>query len=98
MTRDERAQLDMFPDSPEANRIAAAEATTLRARIATILRTTAIHIAQCRACGQTIFFVPRRKRDGETKQTIIPFQEDGRSHFKACPKASDFGRHAKVAE
>lgn len=88
MTKQQRQQVDMFPDSPEANRIRAAEALTLRIRIEDILTRAAVSKRPCRACGTTLFFVPSVTPKG--KATLVPYEADGANHFTTCPNAEEF--------
>lgn len=64
-------------------------AAELRARLENVLRTAAVEVRPCKACGTLLAFVPRPAPPGE-KASIIPYTLDGVNHFLNCPKAAEF--------
>jgi hypothetical protein len=89
MNRHERAQLDMFPDSPRAREILANQAVTLRVRIESLLRSLASEIRPCRRCRKTIYFVVQTEK-GIHK--VVPYDPDGANHFTTCTHPEAFSR------
>jgi hypothetical protein len=60
---------------------------SIEERMEMLLKNVAAYQRQCRACGETLFFVPHWKSGKYT-----PYTKDGLNHFVNCPHAKEFRR------